>query len=62
MAAGGLIASSAAAGESALIVVGEPTLDKGLARAIVRANRTAKQDMDAASDELEKELLAAVEK
>ncbi len=50
------------AGESALIVVAEPTLDKGLERAIVRANRTAKQDMGAASDELEKELLAAVKK
>ncbi len=48
------------ANESALIVVGEPTLDKGLQRAITRATRTAKHDLNAATDELEKELLQAV--
>ena len=49
------------AGQSALIVVGEPTLDKAKAfdRAVVRAARTVKHDLDAAIDELEKELLNA---
>ena len=46
--------------ESALIVVGEPTLDKGLERAITRGTRTIKHELNAATDELEKELLAAV--
>lgn len=49
-------------GQSALIVVGEPTLDKAFDRAVVRAARTAKHDMDAAIDELEKELLNAGKK
>jgi hypothetical protein len=46
-------------GQSALIVVGEPTLDKAFDRAVVRAARTVKHDLDAAIDELEKELLKA---
>lgn len=48
--------------QAALIVVGEPTLDKGLERAIVRATKTAKHDLNEATDELEKELLEAVKK
>jgi len=46
-------------GQSALIVVGEPTLDKAFDRAVVRAARTVKHDLDAAIDELEKEVLNA---
>jgi hypothetical protein len=44
-------------GQSALIVVGEPTLDKAFERAVVRAADTARHDLDAAIDEIEKELL-----
>jgi hypothetical protein len=47
-------------GKSALIVVGEPTLDRGFERAIARATRTFKRDMSAAADELEKALTEAV--
>jgi hypothetical protein len=45
--------------QSALILVGEPTLDKAFDRAVVRAARTVKHDLDTAIDELEKELLNA---
>ncbi len=48
-----------APGQSAVIVVGEPTLDKAFDRAVVRAARTVKHDLNAAIDELEKELLRA---
>jgi uncharacterized membrane protein len=46
-------------GQSALIVVGEPTLDKAFDRAVIRAAKTLKHDLDAAIDEIEKELLSA---
>jgi hypothetical protein len=49
-------------GESALIVVGEPTLGRGFERAITRASKTFKRDLDAATDELERELVEAVKK
>jgi hypothetical protein len=49
-------------GEAALIVVGEPTLEKGFEKAVTRANKTFKQDMNAASDELERELLDTAKK
>jgi uncharacterized membrane protein len=52
-------AQQLAPGQSALIVVGEPTLDKAFDRAVVRASRTVKHDLNAAIDELEKELLNA---
>jgi hypothetical protein len=41
-------------------VVGEPTLDKAFERAVTRAARTVKHDLNATTDELEKELLDAV--
>jgi len=44
----------------ALIVVGEPTLEKGLEQTITRAARTAKHDVDVATDTLADELIAAV--
>jgi hypothetical protein len=47
-------------GQSALIVVGEPTLDKAFERAVIRAAKTFKHDLDAAIDELEKEVLQTV--
>lgn len=47
-------------GECALIVVGEPTLEQGFEKAVTRANKTVKQDLNATADELEKELLEAV--
>jgi uncharacterized membrane protein len=46
-------------GQSALIVVGERTLDKAFERAVTRAARTVKHDLNATTDELEKELLNA---
>ncbi len=55
-------AQELAPGQSALIVVGEPTLDKAFDRAVVRAARTVKHDLNAAIDELEKELLNAAQK
>ncbi|HVP03927.1 MAG TPA: hypothetical protein VMT10_15265 [Solirubrobacteraceae bacterium] len=48
-----------APGQSALVVVGEPTLDKAFDRAVVRAAKTVRHDLDAAIDEIEKELLNA---
>ena len=52
------VARQLGAGQAALIVVGEPTLDKAFDRAVVRAAKTVKHDLDAAIDELEKELLS----
>lgn len=48
--------------ESALIVIGEPTLDKAFERAVTGAARTFKRDLNAATDELERELIEAVKK
>jgi hypothetical protein len=49
-------------GQAALVVVGEPTLAKGFEKAVTRANKTFKQDMNTAADQLERELLGTVEK
>jgi len=46
-------------GEAALIVVGEPTLEKGFEKAVTRANKVAKESFDATSDELADELMKA---
>jgi hypothetical protein len=56
------VAKELNSGESALIVVGEPTVEQGLEQAVIRANRTFKRDIDATADELEEELLTAVKK
>jgi hypothetical protein len=37
-------------GEAALLVVGEPTLEKALAKAVARANKVAKESFDADAD------------
>ena len=50
------------AGEAALIVVGEPTLEQYFEKAFTRANRAVKRDLTTAVDELERELHGAVKK
>lgn len=44
------------ADQVALVVIGEPTLEKGFEKAVTRATRIAKRDMNAATDELAREL------
>jgi hypothetical protein len=46
-------------GESELIVIGEPTLQKGFEQAVTRAAKTIQRDMNATTDELAQELIAA---
>jgi hypothetical protein len=52
-------AEALAPGQAELIVVGDPTLEKGFERAASRAARTTKRDLNAAIDELEAELTQA---
>jgi len=52
-------AKELAPGEAALIVVGEPTLEKGFDKAVTRANKVAKQSFDVAADGLADELTEA---
>ncbi len=47
-------------GEAALIVVGEPTLAKGFERAVTRAAKMAQRELNAAADELARDLTEAV--
>ena len=53
-------AESLASTEAALIVVGEPTLEEGLEKAVTRAAKTAKKDLNVATDELSRELTEAL--
>ena len=46
-------------GEAALVVVGEPTLDKAFQKAVTRADKVAKQSFDATADQLADELIEA---
>ena len=46
-------------GEAELVVIGDPTLEKGFEKAVTRAAKTAKRDLNAAIDELEAELTQA---
>ena len=46
-------------GEAELVVVGDPTLEKGFDKEVTRAARTAKRDLNATINELEKELTGA---
>ena len=39
-------------GEAALIVVGDPTLDKAFDKAVTRANKVAKEQFNASADDL----------
>ena len=54
-------AAELAANEAGLIVVGEPTLEKGFDKAVTRAAKTLKLSVDATTDELAKEMKEAVE-
>jgi hypothetical protein len=44
------------AGQAALIVAGEPTLEKGFDKAVTKADRVIKRSLDAATDEIAAEL------
>jgi hypothetical protein len=46
-------------GEVALIVVGEPTLEKAFDKAVTRAEKVAKDTFDASADDLAQELIKA---
>ena len=48
-------------GEVALVVVGEPTLEKGFDKAVTRANKVAKESFDAEADQLADELIKAAQ-
>lgn len=45
--------------EAALVVLGEPTLDKAFAKAVTNANKTLKSVLDATADEVASELKEA---
>lgn len=47
------------AGEVELIVIGEATLQKGFEQAVTKAASTIRRDLNATTDELSKELIAA---
>jgi hypothetical protein len=49
-------AQSLAPGEAELVVIGDPTLEQGFEKAVTRAAKTAKRELNAAIDELEAEL------
>lgn len=48
--------------QAELIVVGDPTLEKGFERAVSGAAKITKHDLNAAIDELERDLLEAAKK
>jgi hypothetical protein len=48
-------------GRAALIVVGETTIEQWLERTVTSAAKTVKKELDTATDELAKELVAALE-
>lgn len=52
-------AKELAPGEAALLVVGEPTLEKGFDKAVTRADKVAKESFDASADQLADELIKA---
>jgi hypothetical protein len=52
-------ANELGSGEAALIVVGEPTLEKGFERAVTRTSKIVKRDLNAATDELAREVIEA---
>jgi hypothetical protein len=47
-------------GQAALIVAGEPTLEKGFDQAVTKADKVVKRSLDATTDEVADELQAAV--
>jgi hypothetical protein len=46
--------------EAGLIVAGEPTIEKGLEKAVTHSLKTAKHEIDATTDEIQKELIEAL--
>jgi len=52
-------AADLSASEAALVVVGEPTLDKAFDKAVTHATKTLKHVVDATADELAKEMKEA---
>ena len=55
-------AGALADGQSGLIVVGEPTLDKALDKAVTHAARTVKRKFNVTTDELERQLHEALKR
>jgi hypothetical protein len=53
-------ASELSASQAGLIVVGEPTIEQGLDKAIAGATRVAKRSFDASTDEIASELQEAL--
>jgi hypothetical protein len=53
-------ANELSASQAGLIVVGEPTIEKGLDKAITGAARVAKRSFDASTDEIASELREAL--
>jgi uncharacterized membrane protein len=53
------VATGLAPGQAALVVVGEPTIEKAFQKAVTDADKTAKQQFDQSADELEKTLRQA---
>jgi uncharacterized membrane protein len=47
-------------GQAGLIVVGEPTLEKGFDKAVTSANKVVKSSLDATTDEIASELQEAL--
>ena len=54
------VAKELQSGESAVIVVGEPTLEKAFEKAVTRADKTFKHDLNVGAAELERERIDAV--
>jgi len=53
-------AAELTSGQAGLIVVGEPTVEQGLERALTNADKVVKRTLDAATDEITSELQEAL--
>ena len=53
------VAQALDSGEAALMVIGEPTLQKGFEQAVTRAANTVRRDLHATTDELAEDLIEA---
>ena len=54
-------AAGLSGGEAALIVAGEPTIEKGFDKAVTKASKVVKRDLDATTDEVASELHEALD-
>jgi hypothetical protein len=52
-------AAELSAGQVGLIVIGQPTLEKGFDKAVTRASKVVKETVDATTDEIAKEMKEA---